>query len=323
MSFRTIQDSSFVADMRDPRWERTSCLLCGGNQRSVLLGPSEESLSKPESRSTVVRCEACGLCYTNPRPTPAAMGEFYPPEYPPHQPPRLSQRSRIRAWWQRVFGTHAAQEIGFPRKGQDSLLDFGCGNGRFLQDMHAQGWRVLGVDVAPSVVLRIRDGLGLPALAGDLSLPSIRATSFDVITMRQSLEHVHDPLRTLREAYHLLTAGGRLYVSVPNIDSLSFRMFGTAWYGLDLPRHLTHFTPKTLRKMLVRAGFRPGRLRMVLHSSWLQRSARSARRLGRNPLGSWLFNWRLACRILVRLCAVAGRSDCISVWATKPIGDSR
>ncbi len=308
--------------MPDLRWEYTSCLLCGGKQRAVLLRSSEESLPKLESRPTIVRCKACGLCYTNPRPTPAAMEEFYPQEYPPHQPPRPPRGPRNRTWWQRALDWHVAEGIGCPCKGQERLLDFGCGNGRFLQEMHVKGWRVLGVDVATSVVLRIREELGLPALAGDLSLPSIRAASFDLITMQQSLEHVHDPLRTLQQAYDLLAAGGRLYVSVPNIDSLSFRTFGTAWYGLDLPRHLTHFTPKTLREMLVRAGFRPGRLRMVSHSSWLQRSARSARRLGRNPLASQLFNWRFACRVLVRLCAAAGQSDCIAVWATKPIGDS-
>lgn len=247
------------------------------------------------------------------------MAQFYQSEYPPHQPPRLSGGNRRRAWWRRVFGRHTAQEIGLPRKGRDRLLDFGCGSGRFLQEMHAQGWQVLGVDVATSVVLRIREELGLPALVGDLSLPSIRAASFNVITMCQSLEHVHDPLRTLQQAHHLLAAGGRLYVSVPNIDSLPFRAFGTDWYGLDLPRHLTHFTPKTLREMLARAGFHPGRIRMERHSSWLQRSARYAQRQRRGPRWGWLLNWRFACRVLVRFCAVVRRSDCIAVCATKPI----
>ena len=92
------------------------------------------------------------------------MAEFYPPEYPPHQLPRPSRGSRSRTWWPRAFGTHTVQGIGLPRKGRDRLLDFGCGSGRFLQEMQAQRWHVLGVDVAASVVLRIREALGLPAL---------------------------------------------------------------------------------------------------------------------------------------------------------------
>lgn len=245
------------------------------------------------------------------------MAEFYPAEYPPHQPYRPSQGARPRARWLRRLATRTADKVGLARKGRDRLLDFGCGSGRFLLDMRSRGWRVLGVDAATSVVQRIREQLGLPALAGDLSHPDIRPASFDVITMRQSLEHVHDPLGTLRQAHHLLAPGGRLYVSVPNVDSLPFEVFGAAWYGLDLPRHLTHFTPKTLGEMLLRSGFRPDRIRMTPHSSWLHRSARSARRMGCGPRWGWLLYRRLACRVVARLCALAGRSDCFDVWATK------
>jgi SAM-dependent methyltransferase len=237
------------------------------------------------------------------------MAEFYAPEYPPHQPPEQSRGSRRRG------RRRAAQDIGAPHKDGNRLLDFGCGSGKFLQEMNALGYQVLGVDAADSVVLHIREELDLPALAGDLSHPDVRASSFDVITMRQSLEHVHDPQRTLRQARRALAAGGRLYVSVPNIDSLPFRAFGPAWYGLDLPRHLTHFTPTTLREILVRTGFRPGRVRMMPHSSWLQRSAQTAQRLGCGPRWNSLLQSRLACRFLASLCAALRRSDCIAVWA--------
>ena len=71
--------------------------------------------------------------------------------------------------------------------------------------------------------------------------------------MWQSLEHVHDPQEVLSEARRTLAPGGKLIVATPNIDSLPFRWFGHAWYGLDLPRHLTHLAAWTLRLMLHRA----------------------------------------------------------------------
>src|SRR5262249_8349053 len=83
------------------------------------------------------------------------------------------------------------------------------------------------------------------------------------------------------EARRLLAPGGKVIVAVPNIDSLQFRWFGAAWYGLDLPRHLTHFTPDTLKAMLQRAGFGVRRMRMVRHSDWLRSSA--PRPCGRPP----------------------------------------
>src|SRR5205823_4386530 len=88
----------------------------------------------------------------------------------------------------------------------------------------------------------------------------------------------HQPLDILRAAHHLLAPGGKLIVAVPNIDSLAFRWFGSAWNGLDLPRHLVHFSPATLRLMLQRAGFRVGRVCMVRRSGWLRNSARLATR---------------------------------------------
>src|SRR5436305_600698 len=118
-------------------------------------------------------------------------------------------------------------------------------------------------------------------LVGTLPHSDLASGSFDVITMWQSLEHVHHPLPVLAEAQRLLVPGGTLVVSVPNIDSLPFRWFGTSWIGLDLPRHLTHFTPPTLRLMLEHAGYRIGSLQLIRHSDWLRSSARLAARQGR------------------------------------------
>src|SRR5207248_758081 len=138
-------------------------------------------------------------------------------------------------------------------------------------------------DSSPAAVSRIREELGLNALVGSLPHHELRQESFDVITMWHALEHVHDPLDVLRQARRLLAPGGKLVVAVPNIDSLPFRWFGHAWYGLDLPRHLTHFSAWTLKLMLQRAGFGVGPVRMVRHSDWLRSSARLAERCPRLP----------------------------------------
>jgi hypothetical protein len=106
-------------------------------------------------------------------------------------------------------------------------------------------------------------------------------------------------------------------VAVPNIDSLAFRWFGPAWYGLDLPRHLTHFSPVTLQVMMERAGFHVRGVRMVRHSSWLRASARLT--------GSFPFkpHWRrwLTYKAVSRLATWYGywtrQSDCIMAIAQK------
>jgi 2-polyprenyl-3-methyl-5-hydroxy-6-metoxy-1,4-benzoquinol methylase len=198
------------------------------------------------------------------------------------------------------------------------LLDFGCGSGAFLRRMHDQGWQVLGLDLCRAAVERVQRELGLSALVGTLPHPDLPPESFDVITMWQSLEHVHQPLEVLEHAYRLLVPGGKLIVAVPNIDSAPFRWFGSAWFGLDLPRHLTHFSAATLRQMLERAGLWVEGVRMVRHSAWLQKSARRASKQRR---GARRFRWlavRPLCRLASLYCLVSGQSDCILAAATRP-----
>ena len=147
-----------------------------------------------------------------------------------------------------------------PIHGEGRLLDFGCGSGSYLWRMHRQGWKVIGVDPSAAAVDYVRHELGLPALVGSLPHEDLHDGYFDVITMWQSLEHVHWPMEVLRAARRLLAPGGKLIVAVPNIDSLPFRWFGQTWIGLDLPRHLSHFAPSTLTHMLEsrRLSPRPG-----------------------------------------------------------------
>ncbi|HZT83575.1 MAG TPA: class I SAM-dependent methyltransferase, partial [Gemmataceae bacterium] len=133
--------------------------------------------------------------------------------------------------------------------------------------------------------------------------------SFDRVTMWQSLEHVHDPLAVLRAAHRLLVPGGELLVAVPTIDSLAFRWFGPHWLGLDLPRHLTHFTPGTLGAMLLRAGFTVERVGRQRHSGWLRKSARRAGR-------RWLRRPFIA-RLAAACAHWAGRSDGLIVTARR------
>jgi 2-polyprenyl-3-methyl-5-hydroxy-6-metoxy-1,4-benzoquinol methylase len=185
--------------------------------------------------------------------------------------------------------------------------------------MHIQGWAVTGLDVSSRVVERIRAELGLRALAGTLPHPDLALERFDLITMWMSLEHMHHPRPVLRECYRLLVPGGKVLVAVPNIDSASFCWFGTAWSCLDLPRHLTHFSPITLRKMLERAGFAVQSTDMLRRSQWLRDSARLAHHVGQKGRWSGLLLHKWPSRLAASYSVWTRRSDAMLMTAVKPM----
>jgi SAM-dependent methyltransferase len=302
-------------------WEDAPCPLCGRSGAALLLeAPDQLPADQSGLVFAVVRCEHCGTAYTNPRPDPSDIARFYPPEYHPHRRPAKMQQSRpTRPIWSRLLGRPCNERRGLlPWPGPGRLLDFGCGGGSFLKRMADQGWKVTGLDAAVGAVRQIQEELGLEALVGSLPHPELRPCSFDVVTMWHSLEHVHRPLAILREAYRLLAPGGKIIVATPNIESLPFHWFGPAWFGLDLPRHLTHFTPKSLGAMLRTAGFRVERVRMLRHSDWLRSSARQAAARGRGGAWATLLKWKPAAKVVAWAGYALGMSDCIMAVASRP-----
>jgi 2-polyprenyl-3-methyl-5-hydroxy-6-metoxy-1,4-benzoquinol methylase len=300
--------------------ETTNCPLCGSNRRRLVVAAADREALPPQPLFAVVRCRECDLCYTNPRPREADMGRFYYDNYAPHQaphaPPKTARaRSRRSAFIGKRRPNWLRGEI--EPIGQRRLLDFGCGTGAFLQCMDNLGWQVVGVDASPRAVKYVLEELKLPALAGTLPNAVLPPESFDLVTLWHSLEHVYRPLEVLGEVHNLLSSGGKVLVAVPNIQSAPFRWFGPAWYGLDLPRHLTHFTPATLRKMLERTGFEVEAVQMLRHSHWLRQSAELASRGGTIALPLRLLKFRLPSSVASKLYLLAGQSDSFAVIARK------
>lgn len=136
------------------------------------------------------------------------------------------------------------------------LLDVGCGSGELLERHVALGWGGWGVEISPEAARYAREQRGLRVWQGDLPGASFPAATFDMVVFSHSLEHMFSPTATLREANRILRPGGRLFLALPNAASAEARLFGRWWLGWDVPRHLYHFTPKSLNRCLRQTGFR-------------------------------------------------------------------
>jgi hypothetical protein len=98
-------------------------------------------------------------------------------------------------------------------------------------------------------------------------------------------------------------------VVCPLSDSLAARWFGSAWYGLDLPRHLTHFTRATLRRHLEAAGFAVERRQCIRRPTFVNRSYGYLAAETGSALDRWLGRSHAAARLFSHVALALGRTD--------------
>jgi 2-polyprenyl-3-methyl-5-hydroxy-6-metoxy-1,4-benzoquinol methylase len=321
MTARTLPfESPTLATDPPIQWDDSPCPLCGHEDAAVSMESRDPSpITGPGLVFAIVQCRRCGLSYTNPRPDYESITGFYPTDYRPHRRPRDNRSQASRLWRTRITGRSSPERRGtIPWHGRGRLLDFGCGGGGFLRRMAERGWSVTGLDSSAAAVETIRNDLGLNCLHGTLPHPELQPCSFDVITMWHSLEHVHEPLAVLRDAFELLAPGGKLIVACPNYESWPARWFGSTWFGLDLPRHLTHFTKHTLTEMLATAGFRIESHRDLRAGTWVRSSVQLTERYGQPAIWHKPLTWKPLSKFVSWLSYLAGRSDCQMVVAVRP-----
>jgi SAM-dependent methyltransferase len=209
-------------------------------------------------RFSVLRCGTCGLGYTIPRPSPEELAAYYPDSYVPYQEPSAptTVRQRLGA---RIDSARFSAGLRFgafrvlTRSQPGRLLDVGCGRGDLAGWFAERGWSVAGVEPAADAVRQAK-ARGIEMHHGTLDDAPWPPGSFDAVTFNHALEHVPDPQLTLRQAAKIVRPGGLVVVSVPNFGAWQRRLFGSAWFPLDLPRHLQHFDRVSLPRMASAAG---------------------------------------------------------------------
>lgn len=231
------------------------CQVCGSAQRKHLFTGPDRHLGHP-GQFALYQCEHCGLIYQYPQLSWQQLEPYYQGDYDSYGKLLRQESSPVKRRLQRI-GTLKQRTFieRFCKSG--NLIDIGCGNGVFLEEMQlAGGWQLQGIEPNTSAATFAQAQLSIPVTTLPFEQAEIAPNSQDVLTMWNVFEHLYAPMDALKKAYEVLKPGGHLIIAIPNPDSLSRHVFGRYWMGWELPRHLFLFPVHTLKQAVEAHGFR-------------------------------------------------------------------
>jgi len=237
-------------------FESVGCLSCGATEATFFITAEDDLTGRP-GRFTFVRCVACRLVYQRRRLTIDHVKAYYDSEYIAHQ--GAGRWGWMAPLFAAAMGSLDRRKLRLVRRytsldAQSAVLDVGCGSGTFLHRLRGEsGAAVAGVDFVDLSDRPVFSGVEFHH--GLFYDQHVERDRFDLITMWHFLEHDYDPRRSLAHARAALAPGGRLIVEVPRLDSMSFRLFGDRWPGLQAPQHTALYDRASLVEMVTREGF--------------------------------------------------------------------
>ena len=134
------------------------------------------------------------------------------------------------------------------------LLDVGCGTGDFLKTALTDGWTVTGIE--PNEQARKIANVKTNQNVFEINhLDNLKEHSFDVITLWHVLEHLPKLDTHIQLFRKLLKPNGLLIIAVPNYKSYDATHYKEFWAAYDVPRHLWHFSRKSINKLFQKKNF--------------------------------------------------------------------
>lgn len=196
----------------------------------------------------IKRCNQCSFLFTQNFPSEAIIGKYYEvPEYVSHSDTKKGIVNYLYHLARRYMLTRKANLVeSISGSTNGDILDYGCGTGYFLQTMGNRGWKITGIEKSDSARAFAGKEFNLSINEPDF-LTIIPDESCDVITLWHVLEHIENLEFLLMQLKRIMKPNGSIIFALPNSDSYDAKYYGEYWAAFDVPRHLWHFSPKTIQ----------------------------------------------------------------------------
>ena len=233
----------------------TNCPVCNSGEINPLLTVKDFTVSGEQF--VIWQCNICTLRFTQDVPDEASIGKYYKSsDYISHS---NTSKGLLNATYQRVRKFTLVQKAklieNFTKTNAGNLLDVGCGTGSFLNAMKEKGWNTTGIEPDEDARKIAKDLYNLN-ISEPEELNNLDANTFNAITLWHVLEHVHDLHNYIEKLKSLIKKEGRIFIAVPNYQSLDSGIYRLHWAAYDVPRHLYHFTPKAIESLMQQHGLK-------------------------------------------------------------------
>ena len=221
------------------------CPLCGKTNFKIIL--NKDCLDKYYS---LTKCNHCKLVFVNPLPTQKELEEYYNSEYsvPEYQKIKVIKKAKIILNLLKKFGLKKGSKI----------LEIGASHGFFLNEIKKRNFIPYGVEISKEACEYAKKQFNIDIENKDFleSKYVNKKEFFDVVVLLDVLEHLINQNETLENIYKVLKRKGFLVLTIPNINSLEFKLCGRYWRWLSPPAHLFYYSPTTIKKMLEKHNFK-------------------------------------------------------------------
>jgi SAM-dependent methyltransferase len=245
----------------------SKCPICSDRDIAIVGSQCDDRYAYP-GQFAVFRCSYCDHAFLDCNFTSCQLSDLYTNYYPrknfdisQYKPHR--EASGPTAWFN---GLKSSAFRSVPEKVR--VLDVGCGFGQSLGYHAARGCDVYGVE-ADENIRRVSDQFGFKVHVGLFDGSLYEAGFFDYITMDQVIEHVTDPLSTLRGVARVLKPGGTAIFSTPNSGGWGAKLFGQRWINWHAPYHVQFFSRNSIRLAAEQAGLAVEQINTITNSEWL------------------------------------------------------
>lgn len=232
--------------------EIKACPVCSGADSTNIITLKDHSISGETFH--ISQCKTCGFRYTNPIPSEDTIGKYYQSEnYISHSDTNKGIINKLYHLVRKQSLKSKLKLVNQASKEKGTILDIGCGTGYFLQACKEDGWKIDGMEPDPGARAIAEKNTSQTLHHEIFSIQGEK--KYDVITLWHVLEHVHKLNESIQHIHKLLKDNGRLIIAVPNCSSWDSEVYKEFWAAYDVPRHLYHFTPPDMDKLLKKHNF--------------------------------------------------------------------